>query len=148
MLILLALICWPLLELFVAFEVSRVVGVPYTVLLLILGWPIGVWAVRSQGRAVWQRLADGVAAGRPPGRAVLDGALVLVGGVFMILPGFISDVFGALLLMPPPRAVVRRLLVRNFQGRFVRQMAGFSSGTRSYDAESTATDVEQPRLRQ
>jgi UPF0716 protein FxsA len=148
MLILLALVCWPLLELFVAFEVSRVVGVPYTVLLLILGWPIGVWAVRSQGRAVWQRLADGVAVGRPPGRAVLDGALVLLGGVFMILPGFISDVFGALLLMPPPRAVVRRLLVRNFQGRFVRQMAGFSSRTRSYDVESTATDVEQPRLRQ
>src|SRR5437588_521531 len=85
MLILLLLICWPLLELFVAFEVSRVIGVPYTVLLLILSWPIGVWAVRSQGRAVWQRLADGAAIGRPPARAVLDGALVLVGGGLMIL---------------------------------------------------------------
>src|SRR5437868_8594751 len=101
MLILLLLICWPLLELFVAFEVSRVIGVPYTVLLLILSWPIGVWAVRSQGRAVWQRLADGAAIGRPPARAVLDGALVLVGGVLMILPGFVSDAFGALLLAPP-----------------------------------------------
>ena len=59
---------------------------------------------------------------------MLDGALVLIGGVLFILPGFISDVFGALLLLPPSRAGVRRLLVRNFQGRFVRQMAGFSTG--------------------
>jgi UPF0716 protein FxsA len=66
--------------------------------------------------------------------------------VLFILPGFISDVFGALLLLPPSRAGVRGLLVRNFQGRFVRQMAGFSTGRQSYDVDSTATDVEQPRL--
>jgi UPF0716 protein FxsA len=77
---------------------------------------------------------------------VLDGALVLIGGVLFILPGFISDVFGALLLLPPSRGGVRRLLVRNFQARFVRRVAGFSTGTRPYDVDSTATDVEQPRL--
>jgi UPF0716 protein FxsA len=143
----LLLICWPILELFAAYEVSRWIGVPYTVLLVIAGWPVGVWAVRSQGRAVWQRLADGIAVGRPPARAVLDGALVLMGGVLMIVPGFISDLFGAVLLAPPSRAAVRRLLVRNFQGRFVRRMAGFSGPARSYDVDSTATDVHQPRLR-
>jgi UPF0716 protein FxsA len=105
-----------------------------------------MWAVRSQGRAVWRRLADGIATGRPPGRDVLDGALVLIGGVLFILPGFVSDVFGALLLLPPSRAGVRGLLVRNFQGRFVKRMAGFTTGGSSYDVESTATDVEQPRL--
>jgi UPF0716 protein FxsA len=138
----------------VAYEVSRWIGVPYTVLLVIVSWPIGVWAVRSQGRAVWQRLSDGIAVGRPPGRAVLDGALVLVGGVLMILPGFITDLLGAWLLVPPTRALVRRLLVRNFQGRFVRRMAGFSGAppphvvdTTATDVDATATDVEQPRLR-
>jgi UPF0716 protein FxsA len=148
MLIALLLICWPLLELFVAFEVSQLIGVTYTVLLILLSLPVGMWAVRSQGRAVWRRLADGIAVGKPPARAVLDGALVLIGGVLFILPGFISDVFGALLLLPPSRAGVRRLLVRNFQGRFVRQMAGFSGSGHSYDVDSTATDVEQPRLGQ
>ncbi|MGZ4182111.1 MAG: FxsA family protein [Solirubrobacteraceae bacterium] len=146
MLIALLLICWPLLELFVAFEVSQLIGVTYTVLLILLSVPVGMWAVRSQGRAVWRRLADGIAIGRPPARDVLDGALVLIGGVMFILPGFISDVFGALLLLPPSRAGVRKLLVRNFQGRFVRQMAGFSRGGPSYDVDSTATDVEQRRL--
>jgi UPF0716 protein FxsA len=96
---------------------------------------------------VWRRLADGIATGRPPARDVLDGALVLIGGVLFILPGFVSDVFGALLLLPPSRAGLRRLLVRNFQGRFVKQMAGFPTGSPSYDVDATATDVEQPRLR-
>jgi UPF0716 protein FxsA len=146
MLIALLLICWPLLELFVAFEVSQLIGVTWTVLLILFSVPLGMWAVRSQGRAVWRRLADGIATGRPPGRDVLDGALVLIGGVLFILPGFISDVFGALLLLPPSRAGVRGLLVRNFQGRFVKRMAGFTTGGSSYDVESTATDVEQPRL--
>lgn len=146
MLIALLLICWPLLELFVAFEVSQLIGVTWTVLLILFSVPLGMWAVRSQGRAVWRRLADGIATGRPPGRDVLDGALVLIGGVLFILPGFISDVFGALLLLPPSRAGVRGLLVRNFQGRFVKRMAGFTTDGSSYDVESTATDVEQPRL--
>lgn len=146
MLIALLLICWPLLELFVAFEVSQLIGVTWTVLLILVSVPLGMWAVRSQGRAVWRRLADGIAAGRPPARDVLDGALVLIGGVLFILPGFVSDVFGALLLLPPSRAGVRGLLVRNFQGRFVKRMAGFTTGGSSYDVESTATDVEQPRL--
>jgi UPF0716 protein FxsA len=146
MLILLLLICWPLLELFVAFEVAQVIGVTYTVLLILLSLPVGIWAVRSQGRPVWRRLADGIAVGRPPGREVLDGALVLIGGVLFILPGFVSDVFGALLLAPPSRAGLRRLLVRNFQGRFVQRLAGFPARGSSYDVDSTATDVEQPRL--
>lgn len=147
MVIALLLIVWPLLELFVAFEVSQLIGVTYTVLLILLSVPVGMWAVRSQGRVVWRRLADGIAVGRPPARTVLDGALVLIGGVLFILPGFVSDALGALLLLPPSRSGVRRLLVRNFQGRFVRQMAGFSTSGPSYDVDSTATDVEQPRLR-
>lgn len=146
MLIALLLICWPLLELFVAFEVAQLIGVGYTVLLILLSLPIGIWAVRSQGRAVWRRMTDAVEVGRPPGREVLDGALVLIGGVLFILPGFISDLFGALLLAPPSRAALRRLLVGNFQGRFVRRVAGVSPHGPAYDVESTATDVEQPRL--
>ena len=59
MLIALLLICWPLLELYVAFEVSQLIGVTWTVLLILFSVPLGMWAVRSQGRAVWRRLADG-----------------------------------------------------------------------------------------
>jgi UPF0716 protein FxsA len=140
------LILWPLAELFVAILVARAIGVPYTILLLLVSWPIGIWAVRSQGRSVWRRLADAIAIGRPPGREVIDGALVLVGGVLLIVPGFIGDVLGAWLLAPPSRAVVRRLLVRNFNTRVVGQMARYGRRPPAYDVDSTATDVDQSQL--
>lgn len=144
------LIVWAVAELFVAIGVAHLIGVPDTVLLLIVSWPIGIWAMRSQGRAVWRRLTDAVAVRRPPAQQVLDGALVLMGGLLLILPGFIGDFFGTLLLIPSSRGVVRRLLVRNFRARILMRAARFTRRAPGYDVDSTATDIdiEQPRLGQ
>ncbi len=144
---LLLLICWPVAEVFVAIKVAGAIGVLATLLLLIASWPVGTWALRSRGRAAWRRLGEAVAARRPPGREVLDGALVLLGGMLMIVPGFITDAFGALLLLPPTRALMRRVLVRNLQSRIVVRATAFTRGATPYDVDSTATDVDQPRLR-
>ena len=97
-------------------------------------------------RAAWRRLGDAIAAGRPPGREVLDGALVLIGGALLIIPGFITDAVGICLLLPPTRLLMRGLLVRNLQSRVVLQATRFSRQSQPYDVESTATDVDQPRL--
>jgi UPF0716 protein FxsA len=145
-LILLFLIGWGLAELFVAIAVAQAIGVLETVLLLIVTWPIGVWALRTQGGAAWRRLSAAVAEGRPPGREVLDGALILVGGLLLIIPGFISDVVGALALLPPTRSLLRRPLERNLQSRVVVSAARFGTGGRPYDVDSTATDVDPPQL--
>jgi UPF0716 protein FxsA len=139
------LILWPLLELFVAIKVGEAIGALLTVLLLIAGWPLGAWVLRSQGRTAWRRLAAAVDAGRPPGREVLDGALVVVGGVLLMVPGFITDVIALCLLIPPSRALMRGLLIRNFQSRLVVHAARFSR--RNYDVDSTASDLDQPKLR-
>jgi len=148
MLALLFLILWPVAELFVAIKVAEAIGVLLTVLLLIAGVPLGVWLTRSEGRAAWRRLSAAVAAGRPPGREVIDGALVLVGGVLFIVPGFISDAIGLLLLLAPSRAVAGAAIVRNFQSRLVVAATRFSGAPRSpYDVDSTATDVDRPQLR-
>ena len=144
---LLLLICWPVAEVFVAIKVAGAIGVLATLLLLIASWPVGTWALRSRGRAAWRRLGEAVAARRPPGREVLDGALVLLGGMLMIVPGFITDAFGALLLLPPTRALMRRVLVRNLQSRIVVRATAFTRGATPYDVDSTATDIDQPRLR-
>jgi UPF0716 protein FxsA len=144
---LLLLICWPVAEVFVAIKIAEAIGVLAMLLLLIASWPVGTWALRSRGRAAWRRLGEAVAARRPPGREVLDGALILLGGLLMIVPGFITDALGAFLLLPPTRALMRRVLVRNLQSRIVVRATAFTRGATPYDVDSTATDVDQPRLR-
>jgi UPF0716 protein FxsA len=146
MFVLLMLIIWPIAELFVAIEVAQAIGVLATVLLLIIGWPIGLWVVRTQGRAAWQRLSAAVAAGRPPGREVIDGALVLIGGTLLIVPGFITDVIGLVLLAPPTRALARSGIRRNFRSRIVVQATRFARPSSTYDVDSTATDIDPPPL--
>ena len=147
MVALLLLILWPVAELFVAIQIAHAIGVLLTVVLLLAGWPIGMWLARTQGRAAWLRLSTAVAAGRPPGREVIDGALVLVGAVSLIVPGFITDVLGLLLLLRPSRALAREAITRNFQSRLVVAATRFSRTPRSaYDVDSTATDLDGPQL--
>lgn len=144
---LLLLICWPVAEVFVAIEVAHAVGVLVMLLLLIASWPIGSWALRAQGRAAWRRLGEAVAASKPPGKEVLNGALVVAGGVLLIVPGFITDAVGACLLLPPTRALMRRLLVRNLRSRLVLGVTRVRRAPSPYDVDSTATEIDQPQLR-
>ena len=146
MLFLLLLLAWPVAELFVAIEVANAIGVLYTIILLIAGWPIGTWALRSQGAAVWRRFTLAVSEGRPPANEVIDGALVLVGGGLLITPGFITDALGLLMLLPPTRAAIRGLVVRNFRSRLMTRAVRFGPSGRDYDVEATASDVDQPHL--
>ena len=141
----LLLVLWPVAELYVAIKVAEAIGVLYTVLLLIAGWPLGIWALRAQGRLAWQRLMAAAAEGRVPAREVIDGALILLGGVLLIVPGFITDALGMTLLLPPSRSLVRTLFARNAQSRFVMRAARWTG--RGYDVDSTARDLDRPRLR-
>jgi UPF0716 protein FxsA len=143
---LLLLILWPVAELFVAIKVAEAIGVLLTVVLVVIGWPIGMWLARTEGRAAWRRLSLAVAEGRPPGREAIDGALILAGGVLLMVPGFITDVLG-LVLLAPTRALARRAIARNFQSRLVRSATRFSRAPRSgYDVDSTAADIDQTQL--
>jgi UPF0716 protein FxsA len=145
-------ICWPIAELLVAIQVADAIGVLATIVLLIAGWPLGAWALRSRGRAAWRRLATALSDGGtartpsgPPAREVVDGALVVVGGMLLMVPGFITDVLGIFLLLPPTRALARPLLIRNLRSKFVVRAVRFTS--KPYDVDSTARDIDQPQLR-
>ena len=147
---LLLLILWPLAELFVAIKVAEAIGVLLTVILLLAGWPVGMWLTKAEGRAAWRRLSAAVTQSdprRPPGREVIDGALVLVGGFLLMVPGFITDGVGLLLLLAPTRSVARGAIMRNFQSRLVIAATRFSRAPRSdYDVDSTATDLDRAQL--
>lgn len=155
-LLLLLFIVVPLVELYVLLQVGQAIGVLPTIALLIADSVLGSLLMRSQGRAVWRRFNAALQSGRPPAREVLDGALVIFGGALLLTPGFATDVLGLLLLLPPTRAVVRRLLVRSLAGRVVAGVARPPVGAwppRSRrpapgadDVEGTATDVDPRRL--
>ena len=148
----------PILELFVIIQVGQAIGPWWTILILVADSILGSILMRSQGRAAWRRFNDTLAAGRPPAREVVDGVLVIFGGALLLTPGFATDLAGLLLLLPPTRAVIRRLLVQRFAHRLVVSGAGAFGPRRApgparyprddWDVEGTATDVgdEQRRL--
>jgi UPF0716 protein FxsA len=98
--------------------------------------------MRHQGRSVWRRFNEAVQSGRVPAREVLDGALVIFGGALLLTPGFLTDVLGLILLLPPTRAVVRRVLTR----RLAHRMVASARRPRTSDVDGTAVDVDPDRI--
>jgi UPF0716 protein FxsA len=148
----------PIAELYVIIQVGQAIGALPTIAILLADSIVGSLLLRSQGRSAWRRFNPALSAGRVPAREVLDGALVIFGGAFLITPGFLTDLVGLLLLIPPTRAVVRRMLVGVFSRRFVVSAVGAAGsagagamrrrrGGREYDVEGTAVDVDQPQIR-
>src|SRR5919198_2585401 len=82
-----------------------------------------------------------IAAGRVPTREVLDGVLVIFGGALLLTPGFVTDVFGLIFLLPPTRALIRRLLVRRVVGRVARPGGGARRGP-GFDVDGTASEAD------
>jgi UPF0716 protein FxsA len=158
----------PLAELYVILKVGDAIGAVPTILLLAADSVLGSLLLRAQGRAVWRRFNAVLSEGRMPHRELIDGVLVIFGGAFLITPGFLSDILGALLLLPPTRAVFRRLLIGWFGRRFLvarvaggaasmggRRMRGRGRGPAGtaarpgrrgtpYDFEGEAVDLDPP----
>lgn len=104
----------PLVELWVIVSVANSVGVPETILLLITISAVGAWLLKQQGTQTWHRLQLSLQRGAMPAEEVTDGALILFGGALLLTPGFLTDLVGLLLLLPPSRAVVKRAFRKVF----------------------------------
>jgi UPF0716 protein FxsA len=100
----------PLLEIYVLVQVGQVIGAWWTILLLVLDSILGTMLIRHEGARAWRALREAIGSGRMPARELADGALILVGGTLMLAPGFVTDAFGVLLILPVTRPVFRRLL--------------------------------------
>ena len=112
LLLVLIFIVLPIAELYVIIQVGGAIGVLPTIALLIVDSFLGAALLRSQGRAAWRRFNEALADGRVPAREVFDGAMIILGGALLLTPGFITDIFGLLLLIPPTRAIFRGLVAR------------------------------------
>lgn len=111
----------PFVELWTVLEVAERIGGWETIAVLVAMSILGGVLVKHQGLAVWRRAQSELAAGRVPTRSLVDGAMVLGGGALLLTPGFLSDLFGLVLLLPPARAVLRPLVLRSLQRRAARR---------------------------
>jgi UPF0716 protein FxsA len=166
LLLILLFIVVPVAELYVIIKVGELIGVWPTLALLLADALLGSWLLKHQGRNAWRRFNEALAARRFPGREVVDGALIIVGGTLLLTPGFLTDIVGVFFLLPPTRAIARRVLKRFTIGRFaVVAMPGGARGpvgppprdrgggrpSRDSDFDATAEEVpddggHEPRL--
>jgi UPF0716 protein FxsA len=137
----------PLAELYVILTVSDSIGWGPTLLILVADSLLGTWLLRTQGRTVWRRFNETLRAGRVPTREIVDGVMIIFGGAFLITPGFLTDIIGVLLLLPPTRALFRGTLERRLTRRVVVGRGGRGGsgvGGYSYDVDGTATEHREP----
>lgn len=134
-----AFVVVPLLELYVILELAApAIGLSQTIAILLGVSVAGAALVRHEGVRAWRRFREALAQSRIPAEEVVDGALVLVGGTLLLTPGFITDVVGLLLVLPPTRALGNRLVRRR-----VRRAFGPRAGR---PAPADVVDVEVVRV--
>ena len=110
----------PVVEIWVIIQVGQAIGIVPTLILLLADAVLGTWLFRREGRKAWEALREALNARRVPAKEVADGALVVVGGAFLLSPGFVTDAVGVLCLLPPTRAVLRRALTGLVGRRLLR----------------------------
>jgi UPF0716 protein FxsA len=110
-------IVMPILELAAFVQVADWIGFLPSLVLIVVFSVSGAWLVKQEGISVWRRAQAQLGRGELPAAELLNGLLLLVAGALMLVPGFITDAFGLLLLLPPTRALVRMLLLRRFAKR-------------------------------
>ncbi len=116
-LLVVALVVVPIVEIWVLLQVGQLLGVLQTVVLLVVMSLLGAYLLRREGARTWSAFRTALASGRLPAAEVADGALVILGGALLLTPGFATDAFGLLCVLPPTRAVLRRLLTRQVARR-------------------------------
>ncbi len=136
----------PLAELWLIVVVADSIGFAGTFLALILFSVLGGWLVRREGLTVWRRTNEQIAAGRIPTREISDGLMILGGGALLLTPGFITDLVGLALLLPPTRALIRPLLARSLAVRMNRGGPVTVTGTPGRQQSQTAGEEPWARV--
>ena len=125
--LLLVLLGVPVAEVFFIIGVAGDLGIGETIGLLVGVSILGAVLVRRSGMGVMRQIRERLARGEVPGKELVDGLLILAGGLLMLTPGFLTDAVGLLLLVPPTRPALRALLIRRYGKRM--RVAGWSPGT-------------------
>jgi UPF0716 protein FxsA len=108
------------LEIYLLIKVGSLIGGLATVVMLLSISFLGASLVRSQGFRIIAKIREELAQGRLPAAALLDGALVMVGGLLLMIPGFFTDFLSIFFLIPATRRLIKLWLGLWLQGRLSR----------------------------
>src|SRR5918997_1226385 len=120
-LLFLLIIVVPVVELYIIVQFAQEIGVLNTIGLLIVISIAGAFLLKQQGLATWQRMQATLARGEMPGKEMTDAFLVLIGGALLLTPGFLTDVVGILLLLPPTRGALKGVFRKMLRSWAVRR---------------------------
>ena len=147
MILFLLFIVAPVAELYTIIQMSGAIGFFNTLGLMIAVGFIGSWLVKREGMRVWRRFNEAVAQGKTPTKEMIDGVLILGAGALLLTPGFLSDVFGILMLFPVTRAFFRSYLMSRAKNGTAFFTSGFGgrAATQTRPGDFIDTDAEEPR---
>lgn len=105
----------PLIELAILIKVGSYIGLWPTILIVVLTGILGAALARYQGFMIINKIKSDLNSGRVPAQELIDGLLILVGGIVLLTPGFLTDFCGFLLLIPQTRSLFKRIIKSQFQ---------------------------------
>lgn len=142
MILFLLFVVAPIAELYTIIRVGASIGVLNTFALIIAVGFVGSWLVKREGMRAWVRFNQTLASGQIPAKEMVDGVLILGAGALLLTPGFLSDVFGILMLFPPTRAVLRGYVMKRVKaGNFVVR-TNFGGGTSGQGRQGPVVDTD------
>ena len=101
----------PLLEMVILIKVGNIIGAIPTVLLVVLTATLGIWLLKLEGLTTFASIQQKLTAGQIPETELLEGIMLLVGGALLLTPGFVTDAFGFICLLPGLRKPIARWII-------------------------------------
>ncbi|NLB34288.1 MAG: FxsA family protein [Elusimicrobia bacterium] len=113
-------IALPVIELIILINISQSIGVFYTIFLILFTGIAGALLARAHGYIVVMKIMDDIGKGRMPADKLIDGAMILVGGIMLLAPGLVTDTLGFILIIPISRRFLKTLIKRKLQKTFIK----------------------------
>ena len=111
--LLLVFLTIPLIEIYLLLQIGGLIGIPLTIVVVVLTAVIGAWLLRVQGFATWTKVQKSLEKGEVPAIEMIEGLILLVGGALLLTPGFFTDIIGFLCLIPASRRALALHLLKS-----------------------------------
>ncbi len=130
----------PIVEIGVFIAIGDRIGIFYTLLMILITAILGSILLRLEGFRVLNQIRTEMAAGKIPAKELTSGVMILIAGVLLLTPGFVTDTIGFLLFLPPVRAAIRMFIVSRVKLQPMGGSSGFGAGFEEFNASFSNRD--------